>query len=236
MLSKIRNTLSIVLSWLLVLTPALAAQQTSPTGAPQTSSAPRQRYSAPVPSQVLHAHRIFVANGGGSNYFEIFSGGTNRAYNTFYKDLKRTRRYDLVSSPAQADLIFEIRAIAPSESSNDNTYYNPQILLTIRDPQTTAVLWRESANVRVFGTRKRRDRQLDQAVAVLVDKLAVVTGQPLTRAQTKAIAANSNARMSTTAIVFTVTSVAVLAGMIAWGVHRANNPPKLNPPPPPTLP
>lgn len=245
MIPGFRSALSIVLSWLLVLTPALAAQQTNPTVPPQTHSVPqthppaRPAYSAPVPQQVLHARAVFVANGGGSNYFEYFSGGAGRAYSTFYKDLKRTGQYNLVSSPAQADLTFEISAIAPASSYNDTTFYNPQVILTIRDPHTTAVLWRESANVRVYSRKRRlRDRQFDNAVAVLVDKLAVVTGQPLTQEQLEAISANSNSnwKMPTAYKVALYASLAAGAAFIAYGIHTMLNHPKLNPPPAPTLP
>lgn len=217
-----------VLCWLLAIAPALAAQQVGPVDRPQ--------YSAPVPHQVLQAHNVFIANGGASNYYELFQGGTHRVYNTFYKDIQRTGHYHLVSSPAQADVIFEISAIAPASSENDTTYYNPQVILTIRDPHTTAVLWRESANVRALGIRKRRPQPLDNAVAVLVDKLAVVTGQPLTDAQTKAIAANSSWKMPAAEKAFIYASLAGMAGFAIWGIHKAMNPPKLNPPPTPTLP
>ncbi|MFZ0663978.1 MAG: hypothetical protein WAM66_14915 [Acidobacteriaceae bacterium] len=210
------------MSSLLLLTPALAAQQTD-SGA------------APVPPQLLDAHRVFVANGGGSSYFELFSGGPNRAYNTFYKELNRMRQYELVSSPGQADLIFEIRAVAPAVSGlNDTVSYNPQAVLTIRDPKTNVVLWTESANIRSFGTKQRRDRQFDQSVAVLVDKLAVVTGRPLTEAQTKAIAGNS--KIPTGEKVLIVSGIVGATAMAAWGIHRISNPPQLTPPPVPTLP
>lgn len=210
------------MSGFLVFTPMLGAQQTGSS-------------SAPVPPQVLNAHTVFVSNGGSSNYFEIFSGGTNRAYNTFYKQLKQMQQYELVSSPADADLIFEIRAIAPESSGYPDTVsYNPQVILSIRDPKTNTVLWRESANVRAIGTKSRRDRQFDQSVAVLVDKLALVTGQPLTEAQTKAIAGNS--KISTAAKVFIVSAIAGGAALIAVGIHMATSQHKPTPPPMPTAP
>lgn len=222
MFSQVCRTVSIVLSSLLALSPVLAAQQADPG-------------VAPVPPQILHAHTVFVANRGGSNYFQIFGGGPDRAYNTFYKELKRTGQYELVSSPAQADLIFEIHAIAPEVSDpRDTATYNPQVILTIRDPKTNVALWTESANVRAIGTKQRRDRQFDQSVAVLVDKLAQVTGQPLTGAQTKAIAANSS--MPTAQKVFIVASIAGAAAFAAWVIHKANNPPTLTPPSAPALP
>jgi hypothetical protein len=222
MFSGFEKLLSIGLSSALILTPMLPAQQTS-TG------------SAPVPPEVLTGHAVFVSNGGGSNYFEIFSGGPNRAYNTFYSQLKKTGHYELVSSPAQADLIFEIRAVAPATSGlHDTTDYNPQVILTIRDPKTNAVLWTESANVRALGTKGHRDKDFDQSVAVLVDKLGVVTGQPLTGAQEKAIVSNS--RMPTAAKVFIFASIGAAVAMTAYGIHRFENPPKLNPPATPALP
>ena len=209
MLSELRRVLCIVMSGFLVCTPMLGAQQ---TGAGD----------APVPAQVLEAHSVFVSNGGGSNYFEDFGGGTNRAYNTFYKQLKQMQKYELVSSPADADLILEIRAIAPETSGyHDTVSYNPQVILTVRDPKTNVVLWQESANVRAYGTKSRRDRQFDQSVAVLVDKLALVTGQPLTEAQTKAIAENS--KMPTAEKVFIAAAIAGAAAITAVGIHMATS-------------
>lgn len=209
MLSKLRRVLCIVMSGFLVFTPMSGAQQTGSD-------------SAPVPPQVLNAHTVFVSNGGGSNYFEDFGGGTNRAYNTFYKQLKQMQKYELVSSPGDADLIFEIRAIAPETSGyHDTVSYNPQVILTVRDPRTNAVLWTESANVRAIGTKSRRDRQFDQSVAVLVDKLALVTGQPLTEAQTKAIAGNS--KMPTAEKVFIAAAIAGAAAITAVGIHMATS-------------
>lgn len=218
MLSKLHRILCTLLSCLLVLTPALAAQQTD---------------TAPIPPQIIHAHTVFVSNGGGSNYFENFGGGANRAYNTFYKELKQTKVYELVSSPAQADIIFEIRAVAQGVSGPHGIEsYNPQVILRILDPKTNAVLWTESANVRAVGTKRRRDRQFDESVSVLVDKLAVVTGQPLTEAQTKAIADNS--KVSTTTKVILVLGIATAIGLTAVGLHTLANQHKLTIPPQPT--
>lgn len=218
MFSALRRLLASVLCFVLVPVPALLAQQANPA-------------AAPVPPQLLHAHSVFVANGGGSNYFEIFDGGPNRAYNTFYSQLNKTGQYQLVSSPGAADAIFEIRAIAPAVGDGRSVGYNPQVVLTVRDPRSNAVLWTERANVRVFGTKGRRDREFDQSVAVLVDKLAQVTGQPLTEAQTKAV--ESNSRMPTAAKVFLVAAIAAGVGMTAYGIYRIENPPSLPPLPQP---
>jgi hypothetical protein len=220
MFSGLCKSLSIVVSCALVLPPVVSARQTSTT--------------APIPPQVLSAHSVFISNGGGSNYFDIFDGGPNRAYNTFYAQIRRTGRYELASSPSGADAIFEIRAVAPPVPGLGAPVYNPQVMLTIRDPRTNTVLWTASANVRAIGTRKHRDKDFDQSVAVLVDELAQLTGQPLTTAQAKAI--DSNSRMSMAAKVFIFSSIGAGAALTAWGIYRFENPPRLVPPPTPSVP
>ncbi len=179
-LGALTRSLCITLALLLVITPVSPAQQPVPN-------------AAPVPPQIALAHTVFVSNGGGDNYFDyLVTGGVDRAYNSFYAGLQQSSQYELVSAPTEADLIFEIRAIAPAVYSGKGiTSYDPQLILSILDPQTQAVLWTTSANVRALGTKKNRDRRFDESMAVLVDKLAQVTGQPLTAQQAKAVEDNS---------------------------------------------
>jgi hypothetical protein len=220
MLSKLRNTLCILLAFSLTLTPVLPAQQTSST-------------PGPVPAQIAAGHAVFVSNAGGSNYFNLYTGGPDRAYSTFYADLEKTSRYQLVASPSEADLIFEIRAIAPAVGGpHDTVSYNPQLILSIQDPKTRVVLWTTSANVRAIGTQGRRNRQFDASVAVLMDKLGQITGQPLTPQQLKAV--NDNSRMPTAAKVFLIVGLALAAGFTSYGIYRATHPPTLPPLPQPT--
>ena len=191
--------------------------------------------SAPVPPQVVEARAIFVSNGGGSNYFEIFTGGPDRGYNTLYRDLERSQAYQLVRTPSEADLIFEIRAIAPAAPvGTDDVVANPQLILNIRDPRTQAILWTTTANVRAYGTKKRRDRQFDESVAVLLAKFEQVAGRPLSPAETKAVHANSG--MPSAAKVFLAVSIGAAVALTAYGAYRVSHPPTLKPPPVPALP
>lgn len=219
MISLLRKSLCIALAWFLVLIPTANAQLPAPAQA------------APVPPQILSAHNVFISNGGGGNYFNMFTGGSDRPYNTFYADIQRSDRYQLVSSPAQADVIFAIHGIAPAVSNGDTFGYNPQLILSILDPKTSTVLWTTAANVRALGTQKHRDQGLDQSVAVLVDKLSQITGQPLTASETKAV--QNNSRMSTGFKVFLIVSIAACAAFAAWGAYRVSHPPAL---PTPTVP
>jgi hypothetical protein len=215
MFAALNKSLCITLALVLAVTPAIPAQQITPN-------------AAPVPPQIASAHTIFVSNAGGSNFFNMFTGGPDRAYNSFYADLRQSSQYQLVSSPSQADLIFEIRAIAPAIPSDDLPAYNPQLVLSILDPQTKAVLWTTSANVRAVGTRKQRDRGFDQSMAVLVDKLAQITGQPLTSEQLKAV--RDNSRMPTAAKVFIVVALAAGVALTTYGIYRVTHPPTLTMP------
>jgi hypothetical protein len=66
--------------------------------------------SAPVPSLILSAKKIFVANAGGdeSVFDPQYSGGPDRLYDEFYAAAKSWGRYELTSSPEDAGLVFEI--------------------------------------------------------------------------------------------------------------------------------
>ena len=213
MFALVRKPLCFTLALFLVVTPALRAKQTTPN-------------SAPIPPQIAAAHTVFVSNGGGSNFFDQFTGGPDRAYNSFYADLQQSNRYQLVDSPLKADLIFEIRSIAPAFEDNSGIVsYNPQLILSIQDPQTRAVLWTTTANVRAIGTQDRRDRGFDQSVGVIVDKLAQLTGQQLTSAQLKAI--HSNSHWPTAAKVIVTISIVAAAGLLGYGIYRVTHPPTL---------
>jgi hypothetical protein len=84
-----------------------------------TAKAQRTASVAPAlpPLQITSAHTIFISNGGGTNYFNAFSGGADRGYSQLFTALQQWNHYQIVPSPSQADLIFEIHSIAPAVDS-----------------------------------------------------------------------------------------------------------------------
>ena len=50
---------------------------------------------APLPSVVVNAKKVFLTNGGGSDL----------AYDTFYSEIKKWGKYEVIGSPDDADLI-----------------------------------------------------------------------------------------------------------------------------------
>jgi hypothetical protein len=133
-----------------------------------TAQQAKQTPSAPIPASISPAKRIFVANAGGDERSEdatLFTG-PDRAYNQFYAAMKTWGRYELVSTPADADLLFEIGWTAPAATVGSPI--DPQIRLVIRDRNTNALLWRVIQHVRWAGLHGNRDKNFDKALAKIV--------------------------------------------------------------------
>ncbi len=99
---------------------------------------------ADVVSRITAAKTIFLSNAGGNNYFNgEIPGGPNVSYNQLYAALQQWGYFQLVDSPAHADLIFQIRGIelAPNLAPTPDgqhiiaQQHQPQLELTIFAPQ-----------------------------------------------------------------------------------------------------
>lgn len=169
------------------LTLSLVGSQISVVSTAETKQAPA--VAAPVPSPILTAKRVFIANGGGEewSYSEgPFNGGADRAYNQFYAALKGWGRYELVSAPADADLLFEIQFSIPSvEQQLDmgktsavwGVPFDPQFQLSIRDAKTNALLWRMTEHIQWAILQGNRDKNFDQTLAKVVGRVQALMGQ-----------------------------------------------------------
>jgi hypothetical protein len=138
---------------------------------------PKSSAPAPVPPQILAAHKVFVSNGGGESFETVigqtvFNGGPDRPYNQFYGAMKDWARYELVSSPADADLVFEV-----SWALSDTGLRLPvlgQLRLIVIDPKTHIVLWTFIQYVRGAVLLGNRDRNFDQAMTTVVNHLKLL--------------------------------------------------------------
>lgn len=76
----------------------------------------------PVPPAIPAAKSVFLSNAGSDSglFPEPFSGDTSRAYSQFYSALKSSGTFALTSDPSQADLVLELRLIAPYGPTNAN--------------------------------------------------------------------------------------------------------------------
>jgi hypothetical protein len=129
---------------------------------------------APLPTAIVDAKKIFLSNGGGSNL----------AYDAFYSDIKSWGRYQIVGSPAEADLIVELAYRVEDKGtrvwSSTNTYNNttqvhsahitdPQLILTIYDAKTKDSLWSETDHRRLAKMEKNREKETVNSAQRLVE-------------------------------------------------------------------
>jgi hypothetical protein len=145
--------------------PVLASY--TPPAAKDTASSP----DAPIPPQLSTAKKVFISNAGG----EPLNDGKHRPlqpYNAFYATMKGWARFELVPTPADADLVLQV-SVALSE---------PLILrLTILDSRTQATLWELDQDIHSDQTLRgsfAEKKDLDKATAALVTSLARLTGHP----------------------------------------------------------
>jgi hypothetical protein len=128
----------------LLLCPFANAFQTQLLPPPPPSPPPSQQPPSPdVIARVTAAKTIFLSNAGGNNYFNgEIPGGPNVAYNELYASIQQWGYFQLVDSPAHADLIFQIHGteLAPNLAPTPDgqhviaQQHQPTLVLTIFDP------------------------------------------------------------------------------------------------------
>jgi hypothetical protein len=124
--------------------------------------------AGPVPPAILAAKKIFVSNAGADSglFPSPFSGDPNRAYDQFYAGLKAAGQYQLVSDPANADLVLELQLTAPNGPSNPNKQNGtsdplPMFRLVVYDRKSHYVLWAVTESIELAFLQKTHDRNFD---------------------------------------------------------------------------
>lgn len=191
MTKTINPTLCGTLAILLLATPILRAQQVD-TVKPEADKAKKAVLpQAPVPAQIVTGKKVFVAYGGGESNFRPggYSGDVDRTYDQFYAALKSWGHYELVSAPAEAELVFEVSFVNPligtrvssgggTTAVNSESQRDPQLKLVIIDLKTHVVLWALTQHVEFGWRQESRDKNFDQAMAALVNDVARLAGTP----------------------------------------------------------
>jgi hypothetical protein len=151
---------------ILGLAPALVAQQS------------KAQLPAPIPPQITAAQKVFISNAGGESFENVidslpFNGGPDRPYNQFYAAMKNWGRFELVPSPADADLVFEVSWVL-----TDTGLKLPvlgQLRLVVIDPKTHITLWSFTEFVRGAILLGNRDKNFDQGMTTIVNRLKNVS-------------------------------------------------------------
>jgi len=129
---------------------------------------------APVPPLLLNAQRVFIANMGGESFETVieqtvFNGGPDRPYNQFYGAMKTWGHYELVASPADADLVFEVSWVL-----SDTGLKLPvlgQLRVVVVDAKTHIPLWSFIQYVRGAFLLGNRDKNFDRAMNTIIVRL-----------------------------------------------------------------
>jgi hypothetical protein len=148
------------------------------------ASAQAQSASAPVPAQLVTAGKIFISNAGGdidpnTRRLGEFTGLPIRPYNEFYAAMKSWGRYQLVSTPADADLIFELSfSVSLGSGAADAKFH-----LVILDPKTHVTLWAFNEYIENAILGSNREKHFEQGMESIVadaKSLASLSG-PISR-------------------------------------------------------
>ena len=106
-----------------------------------------------------------------------------------YAALKAWGHYQLVNSPDQADLVFQLHGVAPISgvagvNGTVASYNSPAFQLTIRDPKSNVALWTITSPVTLTGRARTYARWVSISETNLVSRIKVLAGQPLALAET----------------------------------------------------
>jgi len=151
----------------LTLFTALTALASVPATGQQTADPP----SAPVPTQILAAKKVFISNASGIAASAV--AAPDLPYDEFYAAMKSWGRFELVGAPADADLVFELQYVTVFGTTSvigghGGTIQDFEFTLTILDPKTRIILWAFTEPLRKKG--KQTGRQIfDAALAKTVD-------------------------------------------------------------------
>lgn len=140
---------------------------------------------APIPAELLSAKKIFVSNAGADSglFPHPFSGDSSRGYNELFAALHGLSQYELVSSPAQADLVLELRLVAPNGPKDANKQYGsadpvPMFRLVVYDRPSHYVLWTFTDSIEIAFKQQTHDRNFDESISNLVAEFQALTHVP----------------------------------------------------------
>jgi hypothetical protein len=136
---------------------------------------------APIPSQIVIGKKVFISNASGESNLPVGVGDTT--YKQFYASMKTWGRYELVSAPADADLIFQIQyeiLFGPVDvvSGNGRSGIFPQIRLSILDPKSHIILWAFSEPVVQVAKKSTGMQNFQAAMDKLMSDIKALTVAP----------------------------------------------------------
>jgi hypothetical protein len=133
------------------------------------SAQDKKQAAVTVPPQIASATKVFLSNAMDMNYQDAA-----RTYNSLYAGLKSWGRYEVVSAPGDADLIFEMRVFggACGETTPSGACTLITLNVHIVDRATRTILWSINepwggAGLTESGREKASKASIEQVIADL---------------------------------------------------------------------
>ena len=149
--------------WFLAL--AIAIVSIPSRGATQPPDIP----AGPVPVQIFSAHKVFISNGEGTGVI----WPPNLVYDAFYAGMKSWGKFELTSTPTDADLVFEVRYF-------DGTYPHPSeyVQVLIYDPKTRVTPWHFRKQLLGWNRPETGRKNFESDMSALVNDVKEVAAGP----------------------------------------------------------
>jgi hypothetical protein len=134
----------------------------------------------PLPAKIASAHNVLLTNVGVSARLGLDS---NQLYNDIHQRMEQWGYYQLVSTPQEADLIFQLDEIDPRNGTNvtpGTDVYNrtPSFRVLILDAKTGIALWTVTAPIYLTG-KKTSAHWMDISEQGLITRLKALAQQPV---------------------------------------------------------
>ena len=141
--------------------------------------------SAPLPSAVVQAKKAFLLNGQTSSQY-LTKNGNALAFDTLYADMRTWGKFDLVDSPANADIVIELQYRPYSAGSRSFGVYNPSsdtvqthavdrfgadFALVVYDARSKDQLWTVTDPPGAARTVKNQQKEVIKSIDRLVDRI-----------------------------------------------------------------
>lgn len=119
---------------------------------------------APIPQAIVEAKKIFLAN----------AGGNQLAFDEFYSQVKTWARYEIVGSPADADIVMELKYFVVDEGTRVSSYTNsytgqtqvlshhrtdPELQLNVYGAKSKDLLWSVTDHRRLARFEKNIEKE-----------------------------------------------------------------------------
>ncbi|HEY4009871.1 MAG TPA: hypothetical protein VGM11_06945 [Acidobacteriaceae bacterium] len=205
---------------------AAAAQSSSslpvPLGGVNYPPAP-ETPAGPLPARIASAHNVLLTNVGITARLGLDS---NQLYNDVHERLEQWGYYQLVSSPQDADLIFQLDEFDPRNGGNvtpATDVYNrtPSFRIVILDAKTGIALWTVTSPIYITG-KKTYAQWIGISEQNLITRLKALAQQPISSEEQAAlIEYPKNHRGALTGVVLgLVIGVPIVAGVGGYLAFR----------------